>query len=152
MNTYMFNPTNDKYYAMVLMRMDARAYTLSNYTYAMLKVVIGFLPLALWVGTMQGAPLWVCLLIPLFVAGAKLIAAWLFLLRYARTGEAINENLPPKIAWPLAGVLLLAAYGLPLLGIVDVYKRQAEGLFPRHEKQNADVDQYHRPTQPAFTR
>lgn len=118
MNTYMFNPTNDKYYAMVLMRMDARAYTLSNYTYAMLKVVIGFLPLALWVGTMQGAPLWVCLLIPFFVAGAKLIAAWLFLLRYARTGEAVNENLPPKIAWPLAGVLLLAAYGLPLLSIV----------------------------------
>ena len=33
MNTYMFNPTNDKYYAMFIMRMDAKKYTLSNSIY-----------------------------------------------------------------------------------------------------------------------
>ena len=38
MNTYMFNPSNDKYYAMILMRMDARSYTLTNYAYAVEKV------------------------------------------------------------------------------------------------------------------
>ena len=30
-NTHLFNPTKDKYYAMILMRMDAREYTLINY-------------------------------------------------------------------------------------------------------------------------
>ena len=44
MNTYMFNPTKDKYYAMFTLRMDAKQYTLSNYYYMMLKVIIGFLP------------------------------------------------------------------------------------------------------------
>ena len=29
MNTYMFNPTKDKYYAMIIMNMDAKKYTLS---------------------------------------------------------------------------------------------------------------------------
>ena len=33
MNTYMFNPTKDKYYAILLMRMNAREYTLVNYSY-----------------------------------------------------------------------------------------------------------------------
>ena len=44
MNTHMFNPTRDKYYAMILMRMNAREYTLVNYFYAILKVIAGFLP------------------------------------------------------------------------------------------------------------
>ena len=39
MNTNLFNPTKDKYYAIILMRMDARAYTLVNYIYAILKVI-----------------------------------------------------------------------------------------------------------------
>ena len=43
MNTYMFNPTKDKYYAILLMRMNAREYTLVNYSYEILKVLVGFL-------------------------------------------------------------------------------------------------------------
>ena len=41
-NTHLFNPTKDKYYAMILMKMDAREYTLVNYFYSILKVIIGF--------------------------------------------------------------------------------------------------------------
>ena len=33
MNTNIFNPTKDKYYAMILMRMDARKYTPVSYTH-----------------------------------------------------------------------------------------------------------------------
>ena len=32
MNTYMFNPTKDKYYAILLKRMNAREYTRDNYS------------------------------------------------------------------------------------------------------------------------
>ena len=35
MNTSLFNPTRDKYYAMILLRMNARSYTLVNYGYAL---------------------------------------------------------------------------------------------------------------------
>ena len=44
MNTYLFNPTNDKYYAMILMRMDARKYTLTDYGYTLLRTGLSFLP------------------------------------------------------------------------------------------------------------
>ncbi len=118
MNTYMFNPSNDKYYAMILMRMDAREYTLSNYFYAVIKVIVGFLPFTIIMGRSWGLSLFTCILLPFFIAGSKLTAAWLILYRYEKTGISLNENLPPKFAWILTGVLLLAAYGLPYTGIV----------------------------------
>jgi len=67
-NTHLFNPTKDKYYAMFLMRMDAREYTLVNYLYAMIKVVVGFLPFTLLFGKNSGVPVWFCLLLPLCIA------------------------------------------------------------------------------------
>ena len=36
LNTYMLNPTKDKYYAIVLMNINAREYGLSNYYYQLL--------------------------------------------------------------------------------------------------------------------
>ena len=62
MNTSLFNPTRDKYYAMILLRMNARSYTLSNYGYALGKVVVGFLPFTILFGLDRGVPLWLCLL------------------------------------------------------------------------------------------
>ena len=58
MNTSIFNPTRDKYYAMILLRMNARSYTLANYGYALLKVVVGFLPFTILFGMDRGVPLW----------------------------------------------------------------------------------------------
>ena len=40
----MFNPTKDKYYAIILMNIDTDKYAVSNYLYTMLKVFIGFMP------------------------------------------------------------------------------------------------------------
>ena len=71
-NTYMFNPTRDKYYAMILMRMDAKEYTLVNYIYVLLKAVIGFLPFAILFGMDRAVPLWFCILLPFCIAGMKL--------------------------------------------------------------------------------
>ena len=117
-NTYMFNPTKDKYYAMILMRMNAREYTLVNYTYEILKLVVGFFAFGWLFGSLVGLPFWICLLIPLFVAGCKLfVAAWC-LRDYERSGKAANENVLGKFVWAAIFALLAAAYGLPVLGIV----------------------------------
>ncbi|MGI6006488.1 MAG: hypothetical protein ACOX8E_03235 [Ruminococcus sp.] len=117
-NTSLFNPTRDKYYAMILMRMDARKYTLVNYAYSILKVIVGFLPFSLWFCRAQDIPLAVCLLIPFSVAGAKILVAAVSLRDYERKGIAYNENKLGKYAWIGIGVLLAAAYGLPAAGIV----------------------------------
>ena len=55
MNTSLFNPTRDKYYAMILLRMNARSYTLVNYGYALGKVVVGFLPFTILFGPGRAA-------------------------------------------------------------------------------------------------
>lgn len=117
MNTAMFNPTRDKYYALVLMRMDAREYVLTDYGYAMLKVVVGFFPLSALFGLGWGVPFWFCLLIPFAVVGFKLTAAACSLLDYKRTGNVRNENRLGKATWLVVGLLLAAAYGLPAVGI-----------------------------------
>lgn len=117
-NTHLFNPSKDKYYAIVLMRMNAREYTLVNYTYAILKVIVGFLPFTLWLGISWGRPVWLCVLLPFSVAGFKLLVAALSLWDYERRGFPDNENKLNKYLWLAVGVLLSAAYGLPALGIV----------------------------------
>lgn len=118
MNTYMFNPTKDKYYAMVLMNMNAQEYALSNYYYAMLKVFIGFLPFTILFGLLANIPLWISLLLPIFVVMVKFIVIYYNIYYFEKTGIANNENLPTKGLYILIAIILAAAYGLPFLGIV----------------------------------
>ena len=74
-NTYLFNPTKEKYYAVILMRMDARQYALVDYAYNMVKLLVGFLVFGMLFGLAWGVPVWLCLLAPFFVSGLKMIAA-----------------------------------------------------------------------------
>ena len=117
-NTYLFNPSKDKYYALILMRMNAREYTLVNYIYAIIKVLVGFFASALLFGRLSGVMLWQCVLIPFFVAGLKIAVASLSIWRYEKTGKVTNENSLSKFAWIFLFLLLGAAYGLPAAGIV----------------------------------
>ncbi len=117
-NTNLFTPTKDKYYAIFLMRMDAREYTLVNYIYSILKVVIGFVPFAVLFGTDKGVPLWFCLSLPFCIAGMKLFVAATSLWDYERRGMGYNENKLSKYVWGGVALLLGAAYGLPALGFV----------------------------------
>lgn len=108
LNTQIFNPTKDKYYAMFLMGMDARDYTLSNYLYFLLKTAAGFLPFTLLFGLLAGVNVLTCLLMPLFVCGVKLILT-AAVLRDCRDGEKVrNENLPTPLVWTGAAVLTAA--------------------------------------------
>ncbi len=118
MNTFLFNPTRDKYYGIILLRMDAREYALTDYCYCIIKLLAGFLVFGIYFGRLAGVPLWLCLMLPFYVAGLKLSVAAYELRKYEKTGQAINENIPPKFIWVTAGVCLGAAYGLPLLKIV----------------------------------
>lgn len=116
-NTNLFNPSRDKYYAMILMRMDARSYTLVNYGYAILKLTAGFLPFSVLFGLGSGVPLWLCLLFPFSVAGMKMAVAASSLRDFERRGLAYNENRLGKFFWLAVFLLLGAAYGLPAAGI-----------------------------------
>lgn len=117
MNTHLFNPTKDKYYAIILMRMDAREYTLVNYFYSICKAVIGFMPFTILFGTDRGVPLWFCLLLPFCIVGMKLFAAAVSLWDYEKRGTGYNENKLSKYVWGCIVLLLGVTYGLPALRI-----------------------------------
>lgn len=117
-NTSLFNPTKDKYYGIILMRMDARKYTLVNYTYTMLKVVMGFLPFTILFGRAWEVPLWLCLLLPFSIMGSKIFVSSIALWNYEKKGDVYNENRLKKYAWIGIFLLLGAAYGLPAAGFV----------------------------------
>lgn len=117
-NTYLFNPSRDKYYAMILMRMDAREYTLVNYGYAILKVLAGFLVLTSVFGKMSGVPLWECLLGAFFVPGFKLTIAAGDLWIYEKWGRITKESNLSKWVWIGMVLLLFAAYAFPAMGVL----------------------------------
>ena len=117
LNTGLFNPTRDKYYAMILLRMDARLYTLTDYTETLLSQAIGFLPWCLLFGSARDVPVWICLSVPGCMALGKVAVAGWTLLHYERTGQLFNENRQGRRRMILTAVLLVIAYGLPLQGI-----------------------------------
>ncbi len=117
MNTFMFNPTKDKYYAMIIMNMDAKKYTLSNYYYELIKVILGFLPFTIAFGSSIGISIYMCILLPIFVVMVKMIVSTYNLYYFEKHKIAKNENMPTKILWGTVAILLGIAYGLPILSI-----------------------------------
>ena len=118
LNTYMLNPTKDKYYAIIIMNMDARKYGLANYYYKLIQVVIGFLPFTIIFGMMYHVPLWIKIALPFFVVSIKLIVMNYILNDFLKTKQATNENLPSKIVWSIVAICLLLAYLLPFINII----------------------------------
>lgn len=118
LNTFMFNPSKDKYYAIVIMNMDAKKYTLSNYYYQLIKIIIGFTPFTLLFGSLANLPIWISLILPVFVVMIKVIVSNYILNDFIKTKKVKNENLPTKFVWSAIVILLAISYGLPVLGIV----------------------------------
>ena len=119
LNTYLLNPTKDKYYSIILMKMDANSFALTNYFYSMLKLVIGLMPFTIIFGLILNVPLLICILMPLFVALVKIIVIGMFSIPDFKKNKVVNnENLPTKKVWILLAVLALLDFGLPYLGIV----------------------------------
>ena len=116
-NNPLFEPTQDKYYAMFLLQMDARRYVVTDYAYYLLKLVLGFAIAALLLGWLVlDIPLWLCLLIPFFVAAGKLTASGLTLLRWKRKGTLITTAKINVAKLAVPGMLLAAAYAPLALG------------------------------------
>ena len=108
-NNNLLNGGRDAYYAVILLRMDARRYTLSAYGYYLLKTAVGFLAAALLVGHLilrQGLAL--CLLTPVLVCGVKLLSAGLELRHFHRRSILPRDEKRFSLLQG-ASVLLLAA-------------------------------------------
>ena len=124
LHNYLFDPSDEMFYAVFLLRMEARKYALSNYFYNLLKTFLGFL-LPLILGRLLlpqlNFPFWLCPLLALFVVGAKLTAALLQVRLFRQKGRLFSGNDKDGYMAPLGVLvilLLLAAYLLPVLGLI----------------------------------
>lgn len=132
LNSYLFHPSRDKYYAIFLLGMNAKEYTLVNYFYALIKLLAGFTLCAFVFFFTAGAPVWECLLIPLSVAGVKMTADACRLWKYERKGTVKDEGVLYQCVQVCFLLLpLVAAIGLPVLGyaLPQVASAIVMGLF-----------------------
>ncbi len=117
-NGNIFMPSRDKYYAMILLRMDAKRYTLVNYVYMLVKFAVGYVPVVLWFGMGAGLEMWQCLLLAAFAVGTKLTVMRHGLRQYRKKGTALDSKKDSYVGMLEMAALFAAAYGLPALGVL----------------------------------
>lgn len=122
----------DIYYAVFLLRMDAKKHAISNYAYLLLRFFLGWLAVGVVGALIIGAPIWQGLIIPFFVVGVKLIFAAIETKLYNRRidREIVNsEDRKPFIRTRngkdralfkvmLAAMLIAVAYSTAALGFI----------------------------------
>lgn len=108
----------ERYYAVILMRMDARKYVLANYGYFLLKFLAGYLIFGTLIGRMCGVELVYGLLFPIFAIAVKCIWSAVYLRLSRKTGIPGGSRKNGKYVGVAALVLLAAGYGLPLAGLL----------------------------------
>ena len=108
--------SEDSWYAVFLMLMDAKKYVLTRYFYRLIRHVAGYLVI-LGIASLLVRDLKLTipriLLVTLAVAGAKLLKAALDLASYEKRGKTVRST---ALLLSLTAGLLLLSYGLPFLG------------------------------------
>ena len=113
---YLFEPSNDNYYGVILMRMDAKKFAVSNYIYFILRTFVGFLPLTILGTLVLGIPFYIGLLLPLFIVASKITMIGLDLL-YVQKTKKYNPLINGIWSIVLTVILSALAIGLPLFNI-----------------------------------
>lgn len=117
-NNGLFDPSRDKYYAMFIMRLDARDYTVSNYIYYLLKTFVGFIVVTLIFGLLCGVNPFYCIVIPFMVCALKPIFGSFNLMYDSRHITHLkHEGFPYSAVLAVDAVFIAAAYIPALLGV-----------------------------------
>ena len=118
LNSNLFNPTKDKYYGIMLLRMNANKYILSNYIYFLLKNFLGMMAIFIVMGFLSKIPFYLSLVLPILVVATKNFYNGFLISKTEKTGKVYNENKPNSRIWFFVAVILAAAYGLPVIGVL----------------------------------
>jgi hypothetical protein len=115
-NTSIFNPSRDKFYGIVLMRMDAAEYVISNFLYTLLKTAIGMGILSLIFGTKLHLSVLQCLAIPLYIVEVKCISVLISLKKYTRDHKVESGKIGNAVRAVIIISMLCAAIVPPCAG------------------------------------
>lgn len=118
-NTEIFNPSKDKYYMIVLMKMNAKNHAITNFMYFLLSTFIGQLTAIILFASSLVSWYYAILLVTVTLM-LKCLAINIYFYRMKTTNRVINENKPSS--WFIYSILiiicLLLAYGLPYFNII----------------------------------
>ena len=114
-NTEILSVTKEKYYAVILMRIDDKYYALSSFILYIASQWITFFPASIVFGLLAHVPAYFILMLPFAAALGKIACAGLVLQIFERKKILLSEK-----NWKfIFGILLLGAaagYGLPFTG------------------------------------
>lgn len=117
LNTFMFEPSNDKYYALMVMKMDSKKYTISNYFYNIFKSIFGFIPPIIIFSLILKLNPIISLIIPIFIGSIKINTGAFYLKRYEKNKFIADIKHKDILKWLIIIPSFILAYLLPLLHI-----------------------------------
>ena len=116
LNTYMLSTHRTKYYAIMLLNIDAKKYNISNYFYEILQIAVLYPIAFIILYFTAGVPLWLGVLSVFFTICAKTAVVG-YLLRSFEKGKEVNGTDPFKpMTFPIVIICVVLAVLLPGLG------------------------------------
>ena len=117
-NTEMINPSQDKYYAIILMKMDSREYSVSQYIYKLLRYIIGLIPCFLFFTISMDYAIWLCFVLPIAMGCLKTVVVAYDLYVYQKLHRISCQNDHHRGTFVFAFICLIAGYGLLFFDIM----------------------------------
>lgn len=115
-NNELMTATKEKYYAHVLMHINARRLAISDLLLYIGGQFIGFIPAGLIFGRLCHVPVLYCLCLPIFAAAGKVVWSSCAFYIFNKKGLLLSER-NWKFTFSLLGITAAAGYGLPFLHI-----------------------------------
>ncbi len=113
LNNYIFNESNDKYYLMIIMKMNAKKYTISNYIFYLLKLVLGFLLVNLVFFMLLKINIIYAVFITIFIYSVKVNVTAYLLKLYKNNLNIDSSKKFNIIKWAIILFMIVLAYIIP---------------------------------------
>ena len=117
LNDYLIEPTRDKYYSIILMKMNAKEYAISEYLFKAITQIILFAPFLLIFTITLDIPLYIVPLFLLFLIEIKSIAIYYNILIFDKTKKFKAQTIYSRLELIIVAILFIGAYLLPFINI-----------------------------------
>lgn len=115
-NTYMLSTHRTKYYAIMLLNIDAKKYNISNYLYEILQIIV-FYPIAFIILYFTaGVPLWSGILSVIFTVLVKTAVVGYLLWSFEKGKEVDGTDPFKPVTFPVVILCVILAVLFPILG------------------------------------
>ena len=118
LNDYLVEPTRDKYYSIILMKMNAKEFALTEYIMKGIKQLVFTLPSMLLFTYIMEIPTYIAFLTLLFLIEIKSIAILYNLLIFDKTKKFKAQTIYSKLELIPVLLLFVGAYSLPFINIL----------------------------------